>query len=210
MKKSYIILFTSFLLLMFSSCTKQSGDKTGKDTSSTKNTESKILDPAVEAVFSKITPSEADNVSLAPAEFRMSLNEMFTEYIHLKQALAKSDSVDAIMQTNQLKKSMANIKPGILDESMKKNWDAMNIKIEECCKGITTTENLEKQRKKFSDITGIITELVKKFGLKNRTVYILNCPEVKSGLWLSDTKDIGNPYLGGTKCAELKEALKFN
>ena len=210
MKKSYIILITSFLLLMFGSCTKQSGDQTGKDSASSKNNVSKIQDPAVEAVFSKIIPSEADNVSLAPVEFRMSLNEMFTEYIHLKQALAKSDSVDAIMQTNQLKKSMASIKPGILDEPMKKNWDALNIKIEECCKGITSTENLEKQRKKFSDITGIITELVKKFGLKNRTVYILNCPEVKSGLWLSDTKDIGNPYLGGNKCAELKEALKFN
>jgi hypothetical protein len=210
MKKSYIILITAFLLLIFSACTKQAGNQTGKDTASSKNSVSKVQDPAVEAVFGNVNPSEADNALLAPVEFRVSLNDMFTEYIHLKQALANSDSVEAIMQTNQLKKSMANVKPGILDEPMKKNWDAMNVKIEECCKGITSSENIEKQRKKFSEITGIITELVKKFGLKNRTIYVLNCPDVKSGMWLSDTKDIGNPYLGGKKCAELKEALKFN
>jgi hypothetical protein len=60
-------------------------------------------------------------------------------------------------------------------------------------------------------MTDIMTELVKKFGFKSRTVYLMYCPDKKAGYWLVDTKDISNPYLGlsGRRCVEVKEAWKF-
>jgi hypothetical protein len=213
MKKSYILFLILLSTCFFSSCTRKSD--LDKSTIQSKDTTSKVNDPFVENLFSSITPVTADNSVLAPEEFRLRLNEMFMEYTHLKHALSENDSTQAIMQTNQMKKTVVNLKTGLLNDNLKKEWDKLSIKIDECCKGITTTENIEKQRKKFVEITGILTELVKNFGLKNKTVYTLNCPDKKAGNWLVDTKDISNPYLGkitnGEKpCVEIKDAVKFD
>lgn len=213
MKKSYLLISIILLSIFFlNSCTKKS--ETDKSTLPTKDTTSKVEDPYVENLFKSVTVNSTDNSVLAPEEFRIRLNETFMEYTHLKQALAENDSTQAIMQTNQMKKTIGNLKTELLNDKLKQEWDKLNIKIEECCKGITTTENIEKQRKKFTEITAIISELVKNFGLKNKTVYTLNCTDKKAGSWLVDTKDISNPYLGKLKpdekpCAEVKEAVKF-
>jgi len=201
------------MLLLLISCTKKSEDD--KLTTSSKDSLTKTEDPFAENLFSKIAPGVPDEANIAPKVFRLSLNETFMEYTHLKHALVENDSTQAIMQTNQMKKAISKIDLKLLDDNMKKEWDKMNIKIEQCCKGITTTENIDKQRKKFSEITGIMTELVKKFGLGNKTVYVLTCPDNKLGNWLVDTKDISNPYLGKQKpgekpCVEIVEALKFD
>lgn len=213
MKKSYLLIILVLLSsLILCSCTKKSDLDTTKQL---KDTTSKTEDPFTANLFNSITPTIADMSVLAPAEFRLRLNETFMEYTHLRLALADNKSTEAIMQTNQMKKSIGNLKTELLSENLKKVWDKLNLKIEECCKGLTTTEDIEKQRKKFTEITGIITELVKNFGLSNKTVYILSCTDKKAGSWLADTKDISNPYLGKTAagekpCVEVKEAIKFD
>jgi Cu(I)/Ag(I) efflux system membrane fusion protein len=207
---------TAFCLLFIFiviSCGKKTETEVDKQTTKTDTVPPKT-DPVVESVFANVSPVESDPSAIAPVEFRSRLNEVFMEYTHLKQALVKADSTDAIMQTNQLKKSLTNIKGETLSDKLKKDWEVVNDKIKECCKAITSTENIDKQRKNFSKITAVVSDIVKKFGLKGRTVYFLHCGDKKAGNWMADTKDISNPYLGLTKpeekpCVEVKEALKF-
>jgi len=199
--------------LLVSSCNKKTDTEVDKQTTKT-DTVTQKQNPVVESIFANVSPAETDPSAIAPVEFRTRLNEVFMEYTHLKQALVKADSTDAIMQTNQLKKSLINIKGETLSDKLKKEWEIVNGKIEECCKAITASENIDKQRKNFAKITAVVSDIVKKFGLKGRTVYFLYCGDKKAGNWLADTKDIGNPYLGTTKpqekpCVEVKEALKF-
>ncbi len=205
------LLLPAFILsgILLVSCTKQSDTDTEKKSKTDTLTEK--LDPAVEAAFANVNPVPAVDSAIAPVDFRSKLNEVLMEYIHMKQALVKNDSTDALMQSNQMKRALLSIKGESLKDEQKKDWDAVSEKIEKCCKEVTLNDRLDNQRKAFSKMTDIMTELVKKFGFKSRTVYLMYCSDKKAGYWLVDTKDIGNPYLGKTDkpCGEVKEAWKF-
>jgi PBP1b-binding outer membrane lipoprotein LpoB len=209
--KSKSILLPAFILsgILLVSCTKQSDTDTEKKSKT--DTLAEKLEPAIEAAFVNVNPVPAVDSVIAPADFRLKLNEVLMEYIHMKQALFKNDSTDALMQSNQLKRALTNIKGESLKDEQKKEWDAVSEKIEKCCKEVTLNEKLDNQRKAFSKMTDIMTELVKKFGFKSRTVYLMYCADKKAGYWLVDTKDISNPYLGisAKPCVEVKEAWKF-
>lgn len=210
--KALKLLLPVLIILGFtlSSCTKQS--ETDKDKKSEQtDTLAQKLDPAVESVFANANPVSAADTAIAPVEFRSQLNEVLLEYIEIKQALSNNDSTKALMKTNQIKRTLTNIKDSGLNDKLKEEWKKESEKIEKCCKEVTISEKLESQRKAFSKMTDIMTGLAKKFGFKNRTVYLMYCADKKAGYWLVDTKDIGNPYLGKTDkpCVELKEAWKF-
>ncbi len=206
--KSLLLLVFIFSAIFLVSCTKQSDTDTEKKS---KDTLTEKLDPAVETAFANVSPAPAVDSVIAPADFRSKLNEVLMEYIHVKQALVKNDSTDALMQSNQLKRALSNIKGESLKDAQKKDWGVVSEKIDKCCKDVTLNNKLDNQRKAFSKMTDIMTELVKKFGFKSRTVYLMYCDDKKAGYWLVDTKDISNPYLGKTDkpCAEVKEAWKF-
>jgi len=201
------------LTLVFSSCTKQ--DKTDKDKQSEqKDTVTEKLDPAVESVFAGTVPVPATDSLIAPVEFRGKLNEVLLDYIGMKLALASDDSTQALMKANQIKRTLTNIKTDVLDDKMKAKWEKESDNIEKCCKEVTLNEKIDNQRKAFSKLTDIMTDITKDFGFKNRTVYLMYCSEKNAGYWLVDTKDIDNPYLGkapeGEKpCAEVKGSWKF-
>jgi Protein of unknown function (DUF3347) len=215
MKPLKLFLLASVLsCFLISSCTKQSDTDTEKKSAGETDTAKIKPDPQIESVFANVNPAPADTSAIATEEFRGKLNEVLLEYIHMKQALAKNDSTDALMQSNQMKRALTNIKGTSLIEEKKKQWEAISEKVKKCCKDVTANEKLANQRKAFSKLTDIMTEIVKKFGFKDRIIYLLNCPDKNAGSWLVDTKAIDNPYLGkineGEKpCAEVKEAWKF-
>jgi len=211
--KALKLLIPLFIISCFliCSCTKESD--TDKTTES-KDTTAEKLDAAVEAVFDNVNPAVLPDSEIAPVDFRSKLNEVLLEYIEMKQALTDNDSTEALMKANQIKRTLSNLKDAELDEKMKEKWGKQSDKIEKCCKEVTLTEKIDNQRKAFSKLTDIMTDITKDFGFKGRTIYLIYCADKNAGYWLVDTKDIGNPYLGkmpeGEKpCAEVKEAWKF-
>jgi Cu(I)/Ag(I) efflux system membrane fusion protein len=63
----------------------------------------------------------------------------------------------------------------------------------------------------FSDV---FYKTLKSFGLMGKTVFYQFCPMMNDGkgaYWLSETKDIRNPYYGEAMltCGETKETLKY-
>lgn len=214
MKALKLLLPLSIILIfVFGSCTEQSESDKDK-ISGQKDTVAQQIDPAVETVFAGANPVQAVDTEIAPVEFRSQLNEVLLEYIEIKQALTDNDSTKALMKSNQIKRTLTNIKDSGLNDKLKEAWKKESEKIEKCCKEMTISEKIDNQRKAFSKMTDIMTGLAKNFGFKNRTVYLMYCSDKKAGYWLVDTKDIGNPYLGkiseGEKpCAEIKEAWMF-
>jgi hypothetical protein len=203
------ILILAFFLA--SSCNKQTDQN---KTQETKDTATQMLDPRVEAVFANVNPEVLPDSVIAPVNFRGKLNEVLLEYIQMKQALTDNDSTQALMKANQIKRTLSNLKHEKLEDKLKEKWGKESDKIEKCCKEVTLTEKIDNQRKAFSKLTDIMRDIVKDFGFKNRTIYLVYCDDKKAGYWLVDTKDIDNPYLGKTRegekpCAEVKEAWKF-
>lgn len=78
---------------------------------------------------------------------------------------------------------------------------------------ITTATNIEVQRTLFSDLSNEMVTKVKAAGIKSGEVYVEYCPMAlndKGASWLSNQKEIKNPYYGASmlECGEVKETLK--
>jgi membrane fusion protein, copper/silver efflux system len=79
---------------------------------------------------------------------------------------------------------------------------------------IISSDKIEDQRLAFSEFSDQFYKAVKTFGLMGKTAYYQFCPMAKNGkgaYWLSETKDILNPYYGESMltCGETKETLNY-
>ncbi len=78
---------------------------------------------------------------------------------------------------------------------------------------ISKTLNIDSQRKSFKPFSAAVIEMFQVFGIKNTKVYVQYCPMAdndKGGFWLSNKKEIENPYFGDMmlKCGEVKDSIE--
>ncbi len=74
---------------------------------------------------------------------------------------------------------------------------------------ITSSATLAQQRYFFGVLSNYMLEFLNLYGMKNKTVYILQCG--RNGKWLSDFNDGKNPYLGpgNENCIEVLESKMY-
>lgn len=122
------------------------------------------------------------------------LGKAYENYIGLKDALVASNQDDAKKAASELQNSLANVNNGkmVADEAAK----------------VVSAANLEDQRKAFSDVSDMMAMLVKDGKLSMGIIYLENCPMAKAS-WLSNEKEIKNPYLGEDMltCGSVKETI---
>lgn len=177
------------------------------DTLKVKKGTYQIPETEVEIIF--------DESNLAPKNVRMIFNELFKQYILVKNALVYNDSFSAMRNTIKLLDEMKS-KSKDLDVLNKdarwilfiKNYDKIRSKVE-------SATFISEQRFLFNEITSGIQNFIKQFGLYNKTIYLMQCSSDSSAgnsFWFSDSRDKKNPYLGlqnDTTCAKVKEVWKF-
>ena len=118
----------------------------------------------------------------------------FQHYIHIKTALVNSDTSEAQSGARML---IENIQ----DAAMK---SAVST--------IVDTDDIETQRKAFSEMTAQIEPMLKT-ALSSGKVYKQFCPMAfnnTGGYWLSNNKEIRNPYFGDKmlKCGKVTETIE--
>jgi hypothetical protein len=123
----------------------------------------------------------------------------YMHYIHLKDALVASNSGEAKKAAGELEKSLSSI------PDSKKAPDA--------AKSIASSSDLKDQRKTFSSLSNEMTILVKASKLASGSLYVEYCPMANNNegaFWLSNEKEIKNPYFGDMmlKCGSVKETLQ--
>lgn len=126
------------------------------------------------------------------------LGTAYTHYLHLKDALVASNQEDAMKAAAELQKSLADVKDGkmVADEVPK----------------LTAATNLDGQRKAFAGVSDMMTMLVKNGKLSTGMLYLEYCPMANNNqgaYWLSNEKEIKNPYFGDKmlKCGSVKEMI---
>jgi hypothetical protein len=127
------------------------------------------------------------------------IGSAYTHYLHLKDALVASNAVDAKKAAEDLQKSLS----GIVES--KSTTDA--------AKAVSSSSDLNQQRKAFSTLSNAMTTLVKTSKLSSGTLYIEYCPMANNNegaFWLSNEKEIKNPYFGDMMltCGSVKETIK--
>lgn len=127
------------------------------------------------------------------------LGAAYAHYVHLKDALVASKSDEAKKAATELQKSLASL--------------SNSKKATEFASKIAATSDLDDQRKEFSSLSNEMTTLVKASKLSMGAVYLEYCPMANNNegaYWLSNEKQIKNPYFGDAmlKCGSVKETIQ--
>lgn len=148
-----------------------------------------------QAEQTKADTAQAVNASLPD---KSNVTEILSSYIELKNNLVKSDGAASKKSAEALKKEL--------------------LEVEGCSEAATfagniaATDKIDEQRKAFLTLSKDVITLAK--GIKTgKPSFVAFCPMTnggKGGYWLSEVKEIKNPYYGDAmlECGEVKEELK--
>jgi uncharacterized coiled-coil DUF342 family protein len=134
-------------------------------------------------------------------------------YLNLKNALANDNSQAASNAANEFLEAMNKIDKSSLTEGQKKVYADVADDAKEMAEHISkSVDKIDHQREHFDMLSNDMYDLVKAFGTA-QTLYRDFCPmynDNKGAYWVSETKEIKNPYLGKEMptCGEVKEEIK--
>ena len=87
-------------------------------------------------------------------------------------------------------------------------WNDFYVKFDKYSTRIENTADLNVQRKYFNEFAKLMYNAVNRYGVFDRDTYLFYCSKAlngNGGYWLSNTKEIQNPYGEGLNdCWELK------
>jgi hypothetical protein len=142
-----------------------------------------------------------------------SVKELVSDYLQMKNALIIDNSNNAATAGKAMADAFGKFDQSTLTTDQKKAYTDIADDAKEMAEHIgKSAGNIPHQREHFDMLSKDMYDLVKLFGA-GQPLYVDHCPmynDKKGADWLSETKDIKNPYLG-TKmpnCGSLKEELK--
>jgi hypothetical protein len=139
-------------------------------------------------------------------------DEVVDAYLQLKNALTKDNAKDAAVAGKKLREAMRKLDGASFLPEQKKVYDETREDINEHAEHIgDNASNIAHQREHFDLLSKDMADLVKAIK-PARTLYNDYCPmynENKGATWLSETKEIQNPYYGKKMitCGTVKEEI---
>lgn len=153
-----------------------------------------------------------EHLHRAPPVFQKQLADLFVASLPLKEALISSDSTAASASIQEVKNSLTKVDMALLKDEALLDWMS-NLRIfNESMTLMSSSTSLKAQRKAFASFSDALYKSIKMFGAGGLTVYYAHCPMANNNTgayWLSDSKQIRNPYMGETMltCGKVKETL---
>ena len=147
------------------------------------------------------------------AKTTVSIKEIVNTYLQLKNAFAKDNTSEAASAGTALQSAFENFDTTALSGAQKKIFEDIADDAKEHGEHIGKNGgNIKHQREHFEMLTGDIYDLVKTFGA-GQVLYKDFCPMYNNGkgaYWISETKEIKNPYLGKAMptCGTVKEEIR--
>lgn len=140
------------------------------------------------------------------------ISGLLTNYIEIKNALVADNDKEAGSAGDAMAKTFDNFDKTSLSPEQSKVYNDIVEDAREHAEHIgANAGNIEHQREHFETLSQEMYDLVKSVGA-GRQLYFTNCPMYnnnKGANWLSETKEIKNPYFGQkmAKCGSVKEEL---
>lgn len=141
-----------------------------------------------------------------------SFNDLVTGYLKIKNALTTDDAENAAKAGKELFVTIASIDETSFSDAQKKVFDEVLDDAKENAEHIgANADKLEHQREHFAMLSKDVDDLIKVFGTDQK-LYQDFCPmydDGKGAIWISETKDIKNPYYGSKmlSCGKIKKEL---
>ncbi|MFA6058708.1 MAG: DUF3347 domain-containing protein [Taibaiella sp.] len=134
-------------------------------------------------------------------------------YLQMKNALAKDDDKQTAEAGKVLVQTISMVNTQSLSPDQSKVFADVSDDVKEHGEHISDNAgNIKHQREHFEMLSKDIYDLVKAGGSTGQKLYLTHCPMYnnnKGANWLSETKEISNPYLGKAMpdCGTIKEEL---
>lgn len=156
-----------------------------------------------------------NEAKLAPENVRKVFNELFAQYVTIKDALVYRDSQGAVRNTLKLLDDMKEKSKDIDLLTKDARWALFTANFDNIKRKIESTTFISEQRFMFNEISRGMGEFIKTYGMWDKTIYLMQCDSGLTGgraQWFSDSRDRKNPYFGtmdDTTCIKVKEIWEF-
>ncbi len=143
-----------------------------------------------------------------------SIKTIVDGYLLLKNAFTADKSQDAAAAGKALEATFKGFDKSALTAEQQMMYDEVEDDAREHAEHIGSNGgNIEHQREHFALLSKDFYDLVKAFGPSGQPLYEDFCPmydKGKGAIWLSETKEIANPYYGKKMytCGKVKEEIK--
>ncbi len=159
--------------------------------------------------YSMMNRPETKSLEVSP-EFKSQITQVADAYFEVKNALVKDDLEATKKNVSFLTQNLSQVDMSLVKDQAHIAWMAQLAGMKEASQKVTTSPNLEEARKHFSMLSFHILEMTETFGINKDVVYKDYCPMAfgdQGAYWLSEKKDITNPYFGSTMltCGEVKQ-----
>jgi len=201
--KKVFILSMAITVIAFAAC--NSGSQSDKNTDNRTDTSQSAM-----SATSNDSGIQAGNSETKTAS---SMNEIIAGYLQLKNALANDNGTEAANGGKAILDAMQKFDKSSLTPEQKKDYDDMESAMKENAEHIgENADKIAHQREHFDMLSQDMYDMVKEYGA-GQTLYKDYCPmynDKKGAIWISETKEIKNPYLGKKMptCGEVKEEIK--
>ena len=140
------------------------------------------------------------------------VKSLFDHYIHVKTALVNSNTAEAKKGADAILQVLKSFDRSLLSTQHKEAYDKNMSGIKSAAEGISNSSEIAKQREHFAQLSTSAYELAKSFGA-GKTLYHDYCPMAfnnKGAMWLSEQKEIKNPYYGEEmmECGTVEEVIQ--
>ena len=206
MKRTFISVL-ALSAILFTACNNESGKANDNhqmhnDTMQHATTKDSEAVKAIAVTYTKVD-----------AQVAASIKAIADHYLHIKNALANDNSKDAASGANEMVAVIGKLDKSLLTAEQKTAYDKNEEKLKEHAAAIAANaEKIKDQRAHFVMLSESMYDFVKSFGA-GRPLYHDHCPMAKDNqgaMWLSETKDIRNPYYGEKMmtCGSVEEMFK--
>ena len=205
MRNITLSIFTAVLIFTAVSCNQNSNQKeetnNSSDTSMNGMNHSKGMSDEAMASAQEKMENKEQVFSIAP---------IITDYLSLKNALVSDDDKGAANAGKKLFATLNNVDmKSIPADKHQKYMDIADDAKEHAEHIEKNVGNIEHQREHLASLGEDLKDLIDLFGT-SQTLYQDHCPmfnEGKGAVWLSETKEIKNPYYGSKmiSCGSVKK-----
>ena len=144
---------------------------------------------------------------------KKSLEPLFDNYFKLKDALASDDFEKAKASGVAMNNSLGKIDMNLFKADAHSQWMQQSTALKAALQHIEHLSNIKDIRENFIKISYSMIAIAESFNPLSTTIYIQHCPMADSNKgadWLSNGKEILNPYFGEAmlSCGETTKTIK--
>ncbi len=147
------------------------------------------------------------------SEAKMALTPIFQSYFEMKNALTADDFAKAQNSGKSMRKELATINMSLFTGNSHGIWMDYSSKLSNALQHIDHLTTIDALRKDFMSVSTAMIGISESFHPMNEILYVQHCPMAntnKGADWLSEEKEIINPYFGQAmlSCGETTKTIQ--